>query len=372
MQTILITGAKGFIGRNLIQTLKTQTNYSIIPFDADNTEDDLIDGINKSDLIIHLAGVNRAQSTDDFVKVNVNLTHKLLTTLKMLNKNIPILATSSIQATLDNPYGKSKKKMEDLILSWTMETKNKAFIYRLPNVFGKWCKPNYNSVIATFCYNIAHDLPLNIHDPEKLLALAYIDDVIHAFCNTLAHLDDLSTGFYSVSPIYSVSLKEVADKLTSLVSFKNELLSPNLNNDFDKALYATYLSYVDPDKLSNELIMHTNDRGWLSEFIKSREVGQIFISKTLPGITRGNHWHQTKVEKFLVICGLAHIRLRHIQSEKVIDYIVSDKKLQAIDIPPGYTHSIENIGSNDLITLFWASEVFDPNSSDTYYEEVLL
>ncbi len=372
MKTILITGAGGFIGRNLIQSLKTLTDIRIIPFDVEHTEDEFIEGIKQADVIVHLAAVNRPEDPESFEAVNVHFTHKLLTTLKMLNKNIPILASSSIQAILDNPYGKSKKKMEELILSWTMETKNKTFLYRLPNVFGKWCRPNYNSVIATFCYNINHNLPITIHDPGRILELVYIDDVTRSFIHTLTHQSELSTGFYSVSPIYTATLQEIADKLRTFKTFRNESLAPDLRSDFDKALYATYLSYTDPDELSYALVMHRDQRGWLSEFVKSYETGQIFISKTLPGITRGNHWHQRKVEKFLVIQGRAHIRLRHVQSKEIIDFIVSDEKLEVIDIPPGYTHSIENIGTSELITLFWASEIFDPNASDTYYEEVLL
>ncbi len=372
MKTVLITGSNGFIGKNLVATLHTKTDYVIHTFDLENTEADLVKSIQAADFIIHLAGVNRPQNPRDFETGNVDFTSKLLSLLEKLNKNIPLIATSSIQARLTNSYGQSKKAMEELIMDWSHRTANKAFIYRLPNVFGKWCRPNYNSAIATFCYNITHNLPIEVYTPSHTLQLAYIDDVILSFLHTLSHSDELSTGYYSPKATYTLTLSEVVDKLQSFHQARKTLLLPTLNTSFDKALYATYLSYLEANNFSYDLLMHKDSRGWLSEFIKSDSCGQIFISKTKPGITRGNHWHHTKTEKFLVIQGSGLICLRQLGSQKVISYNVSGDKLRVIDIPPGYTHSIENIGKDELVTLFWASEVFDKENSDTFFEEVLL
>lgn len=369
MSTILITGAHGFIGRNLCITLKA-ASHTVIPIDLQNTEQDLLNGLEKADFVIHLAGVNRSTRQEDFKKGNLDFTLSLLQKLTQLNKEIPIIVSSSTQALLDNPYGQSKKAMEDAVFSWAQGKKNKVFVYRLSNVFGKWCRPNYNSVTATFCYQISHHLPIQIDHPDKILHLIYIDDIVASFLSVIDHYQTLQTGLFEVTPAYPITLQALADKLYAFSNNTTSLMMPDLKNDFDKALYATYLSYLEPSDFKYSLTTKIDSRGNLSEFIKSHAFGQLFISTTHPGITRGNHWHHTKTEKFLVLQGEAIISLRAIEGNEVLNYNVSGEKLQVIDIPPGYTHAITNCGQTDLLTLFWASEPFNPEKPDTYYEEV--
>ena len=279
--------------------------------------------------------------------------------------------TSSIQAALDNPYGMSKKAAEDVVFEWSRRTGVPVYVYRLPNVFGKWCRPNYNSVVATFCYNIARGFPIQINNPKTELTFVYIDDVVAeliAAMNGSAHLGD--DGFCYVPRTFKVTLQQLAYTLYSFAESRTNLMMPDFEGDFERSLYATYISYLPEDGFSYGLEKKQDDRGWLAEFIKSKQFGQIFISRTKPGVTRGNHWHRTKVEKFLVIEGEAVIRFRKIGAEKIIEYRVSGDSPEVVDIPPGYTHSITNIGNSDVITIFWADEVFDPEKTDTYYLEV--
>ncbi len=283
----------------------------------------------------------------------------------------PVLLASSTQAELDNSYGKSKKAAEDAVHSWAGSAKTSAYIYRLPNVFGKWCKPNYNSVVATFCYNIANNLDIKINDPDSELQLVYIDDVVGEFIKSMrGEKQTLKQGFYQIPRDFPITLRELTDKIYSFQRSRQTLLIPNFESYFDRALYATYASYLPEKKLDHNLEMKKDNRGWLAEFIKSKQFGQIFVSRTNPGVTRGNHWHHTKVEKFLVVEGKALIKLRRISSPKTVTYRVGGEKLKVIDIPPGYTHSITNTGKSELITLFWADEVFNPASPDTYSLEV--
>lgn len=369
MANVLITGAKGFIGKNITLFFK-QADYEVIGIDIDHTEEELVQGLSKADFIIHLAGVNRSTSNDEFKSGNVDFTKHLTEVLDTLNKSVPIIVSSSTQALLDNPYGHSKKAMEDTILDWAKRTQNKVFIFRLTNVFGKWCRPNYNSAVATFCYNLAHDLPLTITDPKRMLHLCYIDDIARCFLDIIQNASHLSTGFYDVAPILSLTLEELVQKLTAFSQNQETLLMPNIKDHFDKALYTTYLSYLDVPTCHYYLNGHTDARGTLNELIKSEPFGQIFISTTKPNITRGNHWHHTKTEKFVVLQGQATIALRSVLDNQVTTFDVSGDNISVIDIPPGYTHCITNTGTTDLITLFWASEIFNPEAPDTYYEEV--
>ncbi|MCX7735010.1 MAG: NAD-dependent epimerase/dehydratase family protein [bacterium] len=366
---ILITGAKGFVGRNLFAQLKNIGYDNIIQIDVDTPEHVFLQGLKQAQFIYHLAGVNRPRDEEEYWQGNFEFTKKLVEILQSQSKNTPVVFTSSIQAEFDNPYGKSKKAAEELLIQYSKNTNAKVFIYRLPNVFGKWCKPNYNSVVATFCYNISRGIPIQIHDPEKELTLVYIDDVVNEFTKLLK-ADDIAPGYMEVPVKYRIKLKDLAEKIYTFEKSRKTLLMPSLKDEFDKKLYATFISYLAEDKFSYELEMKHDNRGWLTEFIKSEPFGQIFISKTKPGITRGNHWHHTKVEKFLVIQGEALVKLRAIYSEQIIEYKVSGEKLQVIDIPPGYTHSITNVGQTELITIFWASEIYNPNNPDTYYLEV--
>ncbi|MGL6173826.1 MAG: NAD-dependent epimerase/dehydratase family protein [Cellulosilyticaceae bacterium] len=370
MKTILITGAQGFIGKNLVATLSTLGTFNLKLYDTHNTLTELDTFINEADFIIHLAGVNRSDEHSDFQKVNVNLTQYILTSLDRLNKVIPIIATSSTQAHNATPYGQSKAAMESLLLDWSEQAQANVLIYRLPNVFGKWSRPNYNSAVATFCHNISRGLPITIYDPLAPLRLVYIDDVIHSFLQILTSSPLANSGFCSSYPTYELTVGELADKLYAYHKQRDHLTLSSFENPLDKKLFATYLSFLEPHDFAYPLTMKTDPRGWLAEFIKSKELGQIFVSKTLPGITRGNHWHHTKVEKFLVLSGDASICFRNILNTDVITYHVSGDHLQVVDIPVGYTHSITNVGQTDVITLFWSSEIFDPLNPDTFYEEV--
>lgn len=371
MRTVLITGADGFLGKNLVASLEQNKDMKILTYNRNNTIEELEQFIKKADFIFHLAGVNRPQDLSEYDSGNRGFTEHLLNLMDKQNRKIPVLFSSSIQATLDNPYGVSKLAAEQALLNWSNKNGIAVYIYRLPNVFGKWCRPNYNSVVATFCYNIARGLPININDPSKELTLVYIDDVISEFINALngnPHMDE--DGYCIVPRTFKITLRELADKLFEFAQSRKSLIMPDLEDDFTRFLYATYVSYLPEDDFGYELEMKTDNRGWLAEFIKSRHLGQIFISKTKPGITRGNHWHHTKVEKFLVIQGEALIKFRQIHGDKVIEYRVSGDNLKVLDIPAGYTHSITNIGNTDLITLFWADEIFKPERPDTYYMEV--
>lgn len=369
MRTVLITGANGFIAKNLIATLNKEV--SILKYDVDNTIEELREYTRKADFVFHLAGVNRAPEVSEFEKGNKGFTELLGEMLQENPQKIPVLMTSSIQAELDNPYGQSKKSAESLLCEYGRKTGAEVYIYRLPNVFGKWCRPNYNSVIATWCYNVANELPIQINNPETELKLVYIDDVIREFINAFNDSESRSKdGFCFVPRTFKATLQEIADTLKTFKESRETLIFPSMERDFERFLYATYLSYLPENEFGYELEMKPDQRGWLAEFIKSESMGQIFISRTKPGITRGNHWHHTKVEKFLVIEGKAVIKFRPINGQGVIEYRVTGDKLEVLDIPPGYTHSITNVGDTDLITLFWADEIFNPAKPDTNYLEV--
>jgi UDP-2-acetamido-2,6-beta-L-arabino-hexul-4-ose reductase len=367
---ILVTGSQGFVARNLISELRNKGYTDILEY---NRESDfvLLDKYTKEcDFIFHLAGVNRPQNESEYLEGNYKFTSELLFLLKKHNNKSPILFSSSTQAKLDNSYGRSKKAGEDIIFSFSKETGSKALVYRLPNLFGKWCRPNYNSVVATFCYNVARDLYIQINDKNTELTLCYIDDLVEEFIRAINNNETSKDGYCYVPVTNQITLGELGDKLYSFKKNRDTLIMPSLNSDFDKALYATFLSYLAEDNFSYELKKNEDQRGWLAEFIKSDSMGQIFISKTKPGITRGNHWHHRKVEKFLVIQGDAVIKFRKIDTEQVLEYRVNGEKLEVVDIPVGYTHSITNIGNVEVITLFWACEIFNIEKPDTYYLEV--
>lgn len=371
MKNILVTGANGFVGKNLVATLEQLNGINVLTYDLHNTNEELAGFIECADFIFHLAGVNRSKDISDFDAGNRGFTKKLLEMMDATGRRVPILISSSIQADLDNPYGKSKRAAEQLVINWAKKNQIPAYVYRLPNLFGKWCRPNYNSVVATFCYNIARGLPIKINDPAVELTLAYIDDVVLEFINAMNQKPTLTEGDYCKIPYtFKITLQELADKLYSFAESKISLVMPDFKDEFEKYLYATYLSYLPENEFGYELEMKHDNRGWLAEFIKSEHFGQVFISRTKPGITRGNHWHHTKVEKFLVIEGEAVVKFRRIGGEDIIEYPVSGEKLKVVDIPVGYTHSITNIGNTDVITLFWADEIFDSTEPDTYYLEV--
>jgi UDP-2-acetamido-2,6-beta-L-arabino-hexul-4-ose reductase len=315
--------------------------------------------------------VNRPKDIEEFETGNTGLTRTIVDIFKRLKRNIPIVFSSSIQATLDNPYGISKKKAEDVLIEYSQKSNAKVYIYRFPNVFGKWCRPNYNSVVATFCHNISHGLDISISDVNKEIELVYIDDVATEFLGLVSQGDeDKGKYYYKINRTFRISLGELAEKMYQIRDMRKSLLVPDLSDDFMKYLHATYLSYLDKDDFSYKLDLKPDQRGSLAEVIKSDHFGQIFVSTSHEGIIRGNHYHNTKVEKFCVLKGEAVIKFRNILEDEVLSYHVSGDEIEIIDIPPGYTHSIENLGNDEMIVLFWANQIFDPDKPDTYYSEV--
>lgn len=367
---ILVTGAQGFIGKNLIATLNNEGYNEIFEFDRDTADRYLLEYTRDCEFIFHLAGVNRPQDENEFMEGNYAFTCELLKALKTNNNKSPILITSSIQAEKDNPYGISKKAGEDVLLEYSKKTGVKVHIFRLPNVFGKWCRPNYNSVVATFCHNIARGLDIQINDPNTELTLCYIDDVIKEFIKVMEQSSSIEEQYGTLPTVYKVTVGKIAELIVDFKNSRKSLQIPNMAEEFTKNLYSTYLSYLPREKFSYPLIMNHDHRGSFTEFIKSPERGQVSVNVSKPGITKGNHWHHTKNEKFLVVSGEGLIRFRRIDNNEIIEYRVSGEKYEVIDIPPGYTHSIMNLGDKDLVTLMWANEIFNQENPDTYYLEV--
>lgn len=368
---ILVTGARGFIGKNLVAELKNKKVGEIFEFDTDSDPQDLERFAAKCNFIIHLAGVNRPKEEKEFSEGNIDFTGRLLSLLKMHENKVPLVFSSSSQAALDNPYGRSKKAAEDLLCMYSKKTGVAIRILRLPNVFGKWCRPSYNSVVATFCHNIANGLSITVNDPATVLNLIHVDDVVSELLNLLNSEDltgcEFKDKFYDTD---AITLGELAKLLQSFRESRVNKFVPNLETPLATKLYATYLSYLPENEFSYPLKMNIDQRGSFTEFLKTPDRGQVSVNISKPGIVKGNHWHHTKNEKFLVVSGIGIIRFRKLNTKEVIEYRVSGEKLEVLDIPPGYTHNIENIGTTDMVTVMWASEAFNPEKPDTYYEEV--
>lgn len=368
---ILVTGAKGFIGKNLIFELRNRGYGDIYEYDIDTKEELLDEYTRECGFVFHLAGVNRPKETEEFMQGNFGFTSLLLDKLKEHQNRCPVMLSSSIQAMLDNPYGISKKAGEDLLFEYGKETGAEVYVYRFPNVFGKWCRPNYNSAVATFCHNIANGLPIQINDRNTVMNLVYIDDVVDELIKALdgnASVD--SSGYCYVPVTHSATLGEIADLIHSFRESRNDLQIPDMADGFTKKLYSTYLSYLPKESFSYPLKMNIDDRGSFTEIIRTKNRGQFSVNITKPGITKGNHWHHTKNEKFLVVSGKGVIRFRKINSDEIIEYQVDGEKMEAVDIPPGYTHNITNTGETDLVTFMWVNEPYDPDKPDTYFLEV--
>lgn len=379
---ILVTGAKGFVGKNLVAEFKNikdgkAKNYNltnditIYEFDID-TPADLLDGFCRDcDFVFNLAGVNRPENPDEFMKGNFGFASTLLDTLKKYNNTCPVMLSSSTQAELDNPYGKSKRAGEELFFEYGRQTGARVLVYRFPNVFGKWCRPNYNSAVATFCNNIANDLPIQVNDRNHKMTLVYIDDVVRELINALSSEETREGEFCKVPVEHSTTLGEIVDLIYSFKESRNNLSVPDMTDGgFAKKLYSTYLSYLPKDKFSYPLKMNVDNRGSFTEIIRTSDRGQFSVNISKPHITKGQHWHHTKNEKFLVVSGKGVIRFRKIDSDEVIEYFVSGDKLEVVDIPTGYTHNIENLGDTDMVTFMWCNECFNPEKPDTYFLEV--
>lgn len=366
---VLVTGSAGFIGSNLCVGLK-RAGYNVLMFERENTDQELRKRLAVADFVYHLAGVNRPEREEEFQEVNVGLTARICEHLLSLGRATPIVFTSSVQVMLNNPYGRSKRRAQKVLLNYTEQSGARITVYTLPNVFGKWCRPNYNSVVATFCHNIARDLRISVRDPEHVLELVYIDDVVRHF---IIDLDTSETGDWfclEATPVHTISVMDLAELLFFFHEMRRTLRLPDMGDEFTRKLYSTYLSYLEPNQLIYALDKKCDDRGCLAEFVKSASAGQVFVSRTVPGAVRGGHYHDTKTEKFLVLEGHAIIRFRHVLSGETWQYGVFGEGMDVIDVPPGCSHYIENVGSGDLITLFWVSAVFDPQNPDTYRESV--
>ncbi len=369
---VLVTGAKGFIGKNLISELERREGVTVLPFDIDTPMELLNEYCRECGFVYNLAGVNRPEHMEEFMEGNFGFATTLVETLKKYGNHCPVMNSSSIQAAMENPYGKSKKAGEDMMFSYGKEAGAPVYIYRFPNVFGKWCRPNYNSAVATFCYNIAHDLPIQVNDRSTVMHLVYIDDVVDELLQALDYHPHVNADGYCYVPIeHEITLGEIVNLLYSFKESRSNLMIPNMKeNSIEKKLYSTYLSYLPENGFAYPLAMHEDARGSFTEILKSAERGQVSINISKPGITKGNHWHHTKNEKFVVVSGKGVIRFRKHGSEEIIEYHVSGEKLEVVDIPTGYTHSIVNEGDTDMVTLMWCNECFNPDKPDTVYEPV--
>ena len=368
---ILVTGADGFMGRNLRVSLERLKACEVMTFDIANDVKSLPGILDRADVIVHLAGINRPQDPLQYITGNIGLTSEIADYLEKTGRSIPWIFSSSIQADLDNDYGKSKRAAEERLKSYAERTNACVRIFRFANVFGKWCRPNYNSVVATFCYNVAHNLPISIHDSSSSLRLIYIDDVVAAINREITTIGvNKGFNFVEAEPVYETTVGAVADIIRNLSDGRISGFLPNFSDPLVKKLNSTYLSYLDPKDIPVPATMKKDERGWLFELVKSTHGGQIFVSTTKPGKKRGNHFHDTKVEKFCVIRGKARISLKNVDNGEQYDFDVDGDLIRIIDIPPGYTHAIVNTGKEDCVTIFWANEIFDQSRPDTYFREV--
>jgi len=365
---VLVTGANGFIGRNLCFQLENE-KHEVFRYDMNNTIEDLSSMVEQADFIFHLAGINRPQKVEEFYEGNSDLTKTIIELIEKRNCQIPILLSSSIQAALENDYGKSKLQAEEYVYEYGVRNTIPCYIYRLANVFGKWSKPNYNTVVATFCHKIVYGEPIEISDPNKEVSFVYIDDVVSAFISCL-QLPSVNDEYLEAKPVYTITLQKLADLIYSYKESRDNFQIVRVDDAFSKKLYSTYLSFLDEKDFAYSTINHVDDRGCFSELFKGESFGQVSINISKPGITKGNHWHHTKIEKFVVVKGTGLIRFRKVDGEEIIEYPVSGDDLKIVDIPPGYTHSIVNMGLEELVTVIWTNELFDPDKPDTYYLEV--
>jgi len=366
---ILVTGAYGFIGRNLALALGRDPDIETISVDIDTPKEELSRGLETCDVVFHLAGINRPSGEGEFETGNVGSLATALSGLELRQRRPLVVLSSSAQVLLDNPYGRSKRRAEELLFDYCRRTGSAACVFRLPGVFGKWCRPNYNSVVATFCHNIARDIPIQISVPSRGIEIVHVDDVVSTFLGLLAKKHE-GAIFSDIAPVFKIKLGELAEKLYKFRKSREDLRVADLSDPFLRRLFGTYMSYLPPDGFAHDLEQKADVRGALAEILKANGHGQFFVSRTKPGIVRGNHYHDIKVEKFLVLEGEALIRFRSMATGDKAEYPVSGYELKAVDIPPGWTHSIQNVGNSEMIVLFWASEVFDADRPDTYPAEV--
>ena len=362
---VLVTGAEGFIGKNLMLHLAERKDIEVVRFTREHSEEDLLSMLDGVQFVFHLAGINRPQNPDEFAIGNAGLSEQLAHVMLAAGCKAPIVYTSSIQVELDNPYGISKRDAEGALLA-LREHGIPVSVFRLPNVFGKWAKPNYNSAVATFCHNIVNDLPIQINDPAAVVNLVYIDDVIEHF---LMLLDAKRTGeaFETVQPVYQITVGELAEQLYRFRDSRQSLITERVGTGLVRALYSTYLSYVPKEHFTYEVAKHGDPRGVFVEMLKTPDAGQFSYFTAHPGITRGGHYHHTKTEKFLVIKGEASFKFRQMQTGEFYELKTTGEKPEVVETMPGWTHDITNIGDEEMIVMLWANEIFDREKPDTYF-----
>lgn len=366
---VLVTGANGFLGKNLCLRLKELGTIEVLPITRESSESELESALNQADFIFHLAGVNRPQDPKEFQTGNAVVTQSICNSLIATNKAIPIVYTSSTQASLNNAYGSSKLEAEDALNAYSKACGAKVYIYRLPNIFGKWCKPNYNSAVATFCHNIARGLPITINNPTAELKLVYVDDVVSAFID-LIQTSNLQDRFLEISPVYSTSVGSLAAQIEVFRDSRDTLVTERVGTGFIRALYSTYVSYLPTDQFSYEIPKHADPRGEFVEMLKTQDSGQFSFFTAHSGITRGGHYHHSKTEKFLVIRGKACFGFKHMISGEKYELVTEGSKPEIVETVPGWTHDITNIGEDEMIVMLWANEIFDRDHPDTIAEKV--
>ena len=367
---ILITGSNGFVGKNLSVHLSERKEIEVVTFGRDDNPVSLSSKLDGVDFVFHLAGVNRPKNIEEFTVGNSDLTSLLCQAIIQKKRIIPVVYTSSVQAEQANPYGQSKKTSEKILQDFSAQSGTPIYLYRLPNVFGKWCKPNYNSVVATFCYNIAHDLPIKINDAAARIQLIYIDDLIKHF---LSIMDGalVEPGFNDVNPVYEITVGDLAKKLKKFKESRQNLLTEPVGTGLDRALHSTYLSYLEPEQFSYELTQYKDSRGVFVEMLKTKSSGQFSYFTAHPGTTRGGHYHHTKTEKFLVIKGCALFKFRHVVTDEIYEIKISGDVPRVVETVPGWTHDVTNTGKDDVVVMLWANENFDRESPDTYLKPLL-
>ena len=385
---ILVTGAKGFVGKNLCAQLNNIKDgkarcygelkiSDVFEYDLDSTSEQLDNWCKEADFVFNLAGVNRPKDNDEFMKGNFGFANTLLDTLKKYHNTCPVMLSSSAQASLtgrfgDSEYGRSKKAGEDLFLQYGKETGAKVLVYRFPNLYGKWCRPNYNSAIATFCNNIANDLPISVNDPSIVMNLVYIDDVVDEMIAALNGNEHCNENFCEVPVTHTRTLGEIVEIIRSFKDMPANLGVADMGDGLAKKLYSTYLTYLPKERFAYPLKMNVDERGSFTEFIRTADRGQVAVNISKPGITKGEHWHHTKVEKFVVVSGHGLIQMRKVDSDEVVNFEVSGDKIEVVETIPGYTHNIVNLSETEnLVTLIWCNECFDPNRPDTYFDKVV-
>ncbi|MDO3720301.1 capsular polysaccharide biosynthesis protein CapF [Marinobacter sp. chi1] len=362
---VLVTGANGFIGKNLLVHLQEKGGFEVVPFTREHTEHDLAGLLDGVDWIVHLAGINRPQDSAEFATGNPGLTQALCRAVQGSGRQIPVIYSSSIQAEWDNKYGTSKREAEEALLALNEATGNPVYIYRLPNVFGKWARPNYNSAVATFCHNIARDLPVQINDPDAVINLVYIDDVVASFLKLLGG-EPLEGPFVNVDPVYKITVGELANQLNRFKATRHNLITEPVGTGLVRALYSTYLSYLPPERFTYMVPQHGDERGVFVEMLKTPDAGQFSFFTAHPGVTRGGHYHHSKTEKFLVIKGKACFRFRHMLTGEFYELSTDGSRPEIVETVPGWTHDITNVGDDELVCMLWANEIFDRGNPDTF------